>query len=536
MSHGVQSYSLPSLFPRIRWLVLVPALLILAFLLAWTTAGFRGLQGLGPFAVVALLTAVVMWAVWLVLSADRSFALPSWLAWTVVIAALLRLAGGVVWFTALPVFGYGNPAEMQGYVMADAHQRDQAAWELSRSDASLLQAFTGYRMADQYGGLLYLSALVYRYVGGGTHLPLQMVVIAAGFSALAVLFTWAFARRVWDEAAAKAAAWVLVLYPEAVLLGGSQMREAFTVTLTVAAFYGLVRYWQERTWPGLAWILGVLALSLPFSPPFSALLLGLLALQVVFMGGWQVLRRRRLWLILGFLAILAVTGAWLAWDQFAPQGVTNPVALFGWWLKKSAEWQAHLSESASGWIQKIFDRFLPAWAQTPFLILYGIVRPFLPAALLDTSAPIWKGIAIWRSLGWTALLAFLAYGSLLSWRLPGRRSAARGLSVVIWLVILLSSFRGGGDLWDGPRYRAAFAGLQAILAGWAWIEYRRSRDPWLRRILIGMGAMLAWFLPWYIRRYTPLEWPVVDLFKTIGLGLASAALLMFWDWVRGQSP
>jgi hypothetical protein len=48
--------------------------------------------------------------------------------------------------------------------------------------------------------------------------------------------------------------------------------------------------------------------------------------------------------------------------------------------------------------------------------------------------------------------------------------------------------------------------------------------------------MLAWFLPWYIRRYTPLEWPVVDLFKTIGLGLASAALLMFWDWVRGQSP
>jgi len=339
-----------------------------------------------------------------------------------------------------------------------------------------------------------------------------------------------------DEAAAKAAAWVLVLYPEAVLLGGSQMREAFTVTLTVAAFYGLVRYWQERTWPGLAWILGVLALSLPFSPPFSALLLGLLALQVVFMGGWQVLRRRRLWLILGFLAILAVTGAWLAWDQFAPQGVTNPVALFGWWLKKSAEWQAHLSESASGWIQKIFDRFLPAWAQTPFLILYGIVRPFLPAALLDTSAPIWKGIAIWRSLGWTALLAFLAYGSLLSWRLPGRRSTARGLSVVIWLVILLSSFRGGGDLWDGPRYRAAFAGLQAILAGWAWIEYRRSRDPWLRRTLIGLGAMLAWFLPWYIRRYTPLEWPVVDLFKTIGLGLASAALLMFWDWVRGQSP
>ncbi len=113
---------------------------------------------------------------------------------------------------------------------------------------------------------------------------------------------------------------------------------------------------------------------------------------------------------------------------------------------------------------------------------------------------------------------------------------ARGMSLVIWIVILLASFRGGGDVWDNPRYRAAFAGLQVALVSWSWIAYRRSGDPWMRRILIAVGVMLAWFIPWYLRRYTPLEWPVVDLFKTIGLGAASAVLLLFWDWVRANSP
>ena len=89
-------------------------------------------------------------------------------------------------------------------------------------------------------------------------------------------------------------------------------------------------------------------------------------------------------------------------------------------------------------------------------------------------------------------------------------------------------------MWDNPRYRAITAGLQAALVGWAWIEHRRVNDPWLRQVLISAAAIFAWFLPWYLRRYTPLTWPVVDLFKTIGLGFATAALLYLWDWARGE--
>ena len=535
MSRRLQGYLLFASSERAQWVIAIPALLIFALVLTWTASGFQSLREWSLFGAALLVGTLILWGGWRAVTSDRHLTLPAWLGWLLIGAAFVRLALGVVWFLALPAVGYGNPAEVQGYVMADAQVRDQAAWELAQSGKPLSQAFRGYRRADQYGGLLYLSAFIYRYLGGAAHQPLQIVIITAAFSALAVLLAWAFARSAWNEATANLAAWVLALFPEAVLLGSSQMREAFTVTLATAAFYGLVRYWQERTWKSLGWIVGPLLFSLPFSPPFAALLLALLAIQALFMGKWRILRQRRLWLVLVVLALLTVIGVWISWDRFAPEGVTNPIVLVGWWVKKSAGWQAYLSEHASGWIQRVFDKSLPLWAQGPFLVLYGIVRPFLPAALVDDSIPVWRGIAIWRSLGWTILLSLLAFGTWLAWSRTSGRGLARGLSLVIWIVLLLASFRGGGDQWDNPRYRASFAGLQAALVAWAWVEHRRSPDPWLRRILIGAGVMLAWFVPWYLRRYTSLSWPVVDLFKTIGLGLASAILLLFLDWVRRKS-
>jgi hypothetical protein len=94
--------------------------------------------------------------------------------------------------------------------MADASDRDQTAWQLASSEKPLFRAFQGgFRRVDQYGGLLYMSALTYRYLGGETHQPLVMVVITASFSALGVLFLWAFAKRAWDERIATLAAWYL---------------------------------------------------------------------------------------------------------------------------------------------------------------------------------------------------------------------------------------------------------------------------------------------------------------------------------------
>ena len=88
------------------------------------------------------------------------------LALLLVGAALLRLALGVLWYTSLPSAGYASPAELRGYVMADAYDRDRGAFELARSEKPLWRAFQGsYHRADQYGGLLFFSAWLYRYAG-----------------------------------------------------------------------------------------------------------------------------------------------------------------------------------------------------------------------------------------------------------------------------------------------------------------------------------------------------------------------------------
>lgn len=491
------------------------------------------------FGLALLLGAALLWGGWWLLRGEA----PRWLAWLTLGAALLRLGAGVLWYVALPLAGYQSPPEREGYIMADAYERDRTAWELAQADKPLIKAFAGnYRKADQYGGLLFLSALVYRYLGGETHQPLLMVIFTATFSALAIPFTWAFAHRAWGEPSAHIAAWGLALYPEAILLGSSQMREAFTLTLASVAFYGLLRWWQERSWEGILWMLVGLGLMLPFSPPGAALALAALLVQALALSGGalpsRLTKQRWFWAISGGLVMLIILGLWLTWRQYAPPGVTSPLGVLAFWLRKSAGYQAYLSERASGWVQKIFDT-TPEWAHLPLLLLYGVVQPFLPAAIGDFSgALIWRAIALWRALGWTLLLPFLVYAPLRLLRgvdKPGQANplawqVAVGASWVVWGVILIASFRGGGDPWDNPRYRAMFAGLQVAMAAWVWVAQRRQPDPWLRRILAGAALILAWFLPWYLRRYLYLPWPVVDFFKTLGLGVFSAILYWLGDW------
>jgi hypothetical protein len=160
-----------------------------------------------------------------------------------------------------------------------------------------------------------------------------------------------------------------------------------------------------------------------------------------------------------------------------------------------------------------------------------------------SEAPIWQWIAIWRAAGWSLLLAFLVYAPVRAFSLdkrvdPGRRIFALVFSAQVWFVILLASYRSGGDQWDNPRYRAAFAALQIALAAWAWVDQRsvvqplQRPDPWLRRLLWLVGSLLLWFIPWYLNRYVGFPWLARDLFKTLGLGLATAILLGLVDWVR----
>lgn len=520
-----------------RWKTILLTLISLAglsFGLAWISTRYMGLEGWGSFFIVLLLGLGVILGTWTALGRDQRLSPPKWLLWLVIGAALLRLCLGAFWFISLPVMGYGSRVEKQGYVMADAQSRDRNAWFLADSSKPLWTAFRDLRQVDQYVGMLYLSALVYRYLGSGYNQPLLMVVISAAVSSLAVLFTWAFVKRGLGDRAAPLAAWLVALYPEAALLGSSQMREAFLMTLVAMASYGVVRFWQDRDADSLAWLLGGLVLMIPFSPPAAAFLFLIIIVLAFAMEGRRVFHQMKFWLLLSGLVIVAGIGLWLVWDSIAPKGVSNPFALIGSWLQEAVRWQTLFVKRSSELVRSIF-RMTPDWAHGLILMAFGIAQPFLPAALLDDGLPIWRGIAIWRAAGWTVLLPFLMAVPFLLWQRSNQRRLLVGLTAIVWFGILLASLRAGGDLWDNPRYRVTLISLEAALAAWTWIEVRRQESPWLRRSFVSLGILLAWFFPWYFQRYNWFEWPVEELFKTIGMGFACVYLYLMLEIIKGKN-
>ncbi len=524
--------------PTRKFLITTIPLLALAFGLAWISSGYGSLAGWIPFTGVLTLGAGLIFGG---LYGLRKESMPPWLIRLTIGAALLRLGAGALWFAVLPPYGYDTKVNETGYVMEDAYVRDRAAWELGRSDRPLLSAFTDFRSADQYGGMLFVSAAVYRYTGSVAHMPLLMVVLTAAASALAVPLGWALARRLFDDDVARWTAWGLALYPEAILLGSSQMREAFIMPLVAAALYGLALNRRpregERRVTGLVWMVLAFGLMLPLSPTFAGILLGVLALLALALDEWRILRSKGLWLALagGLALVLAVV--WLGWEQIAPRlsdrQFDTPVEMAGYWLELSARWQARQTEQGSGVVQSVFDE-LPEAARLPILLAYGITRPLLPAQILAWGNPVWWALGVWRALGWTLLLLPLAFAPFRALGETRGRSLLFGVIAACWATILIAAFWGGGDQWDNPRYRVGFISLQVILACWAVLAQLRQPHPAGRRALGMALAILLWFVPWYLRRYTDFDlifgWTVVNVFKVLGAGLATGVLYILWDW------
>jgi len=493
-------------------------LLLLTFILAWVSSGFSNFSGWSSFIALSIICVSLFWITGQILKPDNP---PRWLLYLTIGAALLRLTLGVVWFLGLPAGGYDTEVQQAGYVMEDAYNRDIAARDLAKSDQPLSNSFQGFSSTDQYGGLLFLSAAVYRYLGSEDHYPLLMIMLTATVSGLAVAFTWAFSQRVWGDKVAALAAWGLALYPEAALLGSSQMREAFTVWLVPLAIYGLLRFRDDANLANGVFLAVSVALSIPLTWAFTPSLVLILVLVHLSLEGWELLRSTKTWIFLGIGFVTLIVALLLF------------INVQDLWLVQSAKWQAYVSANASGWVAREFER-LPVYGQVPFLVIYGIFRPILPAALVDTGPVIWTAIGLWRALGWTILLAMLVYATYMTLRLKEWARFPGALLLSSWAVSFTASYRGGGDLWDSPRYRSAFAAIQVSLAAWAWFRYRETGDPWLRRAVVSIFLMIAWFVPWYLRRYTTITWPISELYQVIGLGIVCSVLFIFWDWMRRE--
>jgi hypothetical protein len=478
----------------------------------------------------ALAFFVVLAPGWLILehlSASEKSAL---LRRLILASFLLRLALGLGLYLGLSLYGYPNEQERAGYLFTDAYRRDQQAWELAQSNRPLTDAFQQRFYADQYGGLLALSAALYRFLSPDAHRPLLIVGLGAWIGALGIYFFWKSAQKLLSPAAARNATWLFAFYPEMLLLSASQMREPFLITFGTMLLFALLQY-QEKKRISARILAGSLAGLLLISPG-TALAFG------IALGFWLWLESGRylslrVWLIVGLMTLL---GMFLFSLSVAGISVEkgHVLEVLGEWSRLAVRWSAYQLERSSGWVQKLFRETPPAF-QIPFIIGYGYLQPVLPGAFIEPSIPIRKAISILRATAWYALLPLLIFAFRAVWKAPAtERKRWLAFLVITWVWMTIASLRGGGDQWDTPRYRLFFLTFQAMLAAYAW----ERRDVWWPRLLWIEGFSLAIFFQWYLSRYYHIGGRL-PFFTMIGIIFAFAILIisgsLLWDRMRKKA-
>ena len=468
---------------RTRLVLSIILAAILGAIISILSTGAPFLAGWGAAFVLSFI------AVFCLLSAWKWGGGGSKLAWMVALAFGLRLALGIGVSFGLIAFGYQEEkVQHSGYLYADAFTRDNDAWTLAQSDKPILSSFQQQIVSDQYGGALALSASIYRFLSPDAHRRLLVLILTAFAAALGVPFFWKAVRQRWGDAVAIPATWILVLYPESVLLGGSQLREPFLIGLACIGFWAVFAWRKQRLAPAISAAAALLVMAL-FSWRVAVVAVGILL--VCFFLEYVEDVPRRAWRIAGWTAMAV--------------GIVG-VGVVSWsWMTTASNYDAYLSFTASGWVQKIVRALGDDW-KIPFATVYGLFQPVLPAILVDPALWIWRLIGVLRAGGWYALAPVFLYAFAASWKAKPRRDrillVGMALAGLVWIVI--SSSRAGGDQWDNPRYRTILLPWLALVAGWGWQYARRTQDAWLGRVAAAEVIFLAFFLAWYVSRYTGL--------------------------------
>ena len=454
------------------------------------------------------------------------------LGWMLLLAIVLRMGLGMAFSSILPAYGNDTEVQKAGYIFRDAYNRDVQSWELASSSNPLWRAFDKSYSTDQYGGLLFVSSLLYRYISPDAHRPWLIILLAALTAAIGVALAWKTADKLWGRSMALGVGWIMVLYPEAILMGSSQMREPFLVTLVAMAFWG-VTSWAENHRSSVAWMAGSLVGMLLFSP-------GIAAISIILLVGWIWLQRKewrvRWWWVAGAGVIVLLAFLLLSWSVGGSLQVkSGPLATLVTWLKYTMNFDASLTTFNSGWLQTVFMS-LPKPLHLPFIIAYGIAQPVLPAAIIDPGVWPVRLLGILRALGWYALIPLLLYSLLPIWKMTDKRQrlAWLWLWLVTWIWILLASARAGGDQWDNPRYRVILLIFQAALAVKALTWQRATHDRWLGRILAVEGVFLALFGYWYFTRKTILNMKIFNVFEVLAAIAVISAAILITGWLRDR--
>lgn len=498
--------------PTVRFaLIAVTAALVLAAPLVALGAGGWSWMGWLAASLLFFITIFILLLAWRWGGEERAVLV------MMVVAFLVRLVVGITLSLGLPTWGYPDNVEHQaGYIGTDAYRRDTDAWTLATSGGNLLSAFTNEYATDQYGGMLSISAFIYRFLSPDVHRPFFILILTAFASAAGIPFLWRAIKPRWGRRTALWACWILALYPDVILSGSAQMRDPFLISLIAIAFWAVSTWkdaWVKNSLVFAAGILGLLVFSWRTAvAACGAFIIFFLLDEIV--NRWQSRWKTAVWIALG-IAILVV-----AVLSFA-------------WFREAARYDVYLTEASSGKIQAILDRLGAGW-KIPFITTYGLAQPVLPAALVAFTRPVMSIIGIFRALGWYALAPLLIYALFTVWKIKSPQEKRLFIWIIgfclIWVVV--SSLRAGGDSWDNPRYRVVFLPWLALLAGWAVNRAIETRDVWLMRWLVIETIFLILSINFYLFRYAQIGVLISFEMTMLLAAIAGVAVLVggaLWD-------
>jgi len=297
--------------------------------------------------------------------------------------------------------------------------------------------------------------------------------------------------------------------------------------------WGFLQVQQDHTRHGWLW-LGASLIGMLLISPVTALI------TLIILMGWMYLageRGRLAWwpgLMAALLFVVAMLLLSWALNRQGNLDSGTPVGVIGNFLREAVKWDVYQLERGSGWVQKLFDE-MPEWLRLPFVVIYGVLQPVLPAAVIEPTTITWRLIAVLRAVGWYMLLPMLVLSFPVAAALASGNEGRllRWIGIVTWSWILLAALRGGGDQWDNPRYRAMLLLWQAILASHAWVWWRAARSPWGLRILAMEAVLLLFFGEWYAYRYLHIgvQMAFGQMVAAI-LGVWAVIVLGGWLWDR----
>ncbi len=452
-----------------------------------------------------------------------------------------RLAFLILAPIGLLLWGYSSNRNLKGLVQRDAVNAVDTAWIAAQPGHSLIDAF--HRApGDNTGGITTAGVAIFRLLSPDVERTLLLGLFASVLTSLTVIAVYRLGRGLFSPGVAKAAALIVAVYPEAVMIGSSHQQLAYMTlifSMALLALAGVIRKTEPVAGdPGLpgrrqAVILLAAMTALGFLVGYQFAILGVMC-GVIFALWFSDPKKRIgriLWIGAGAVVFVLVVIRVLAALDVIPSAWDLLFKQYRFLYSMAWEEFDKLKAAGGG---DFFQNVLTTMERGPAFILaaiYGLARPALPAAIgyRNTSAEggfFWQLLNFYRSLGWYALLPLLLYGTLKSLRGILSRKPEAILMFLFWVVAIVGSYRAFGDEWDNPRYRLFAIAPMALLAAWAWITQREQKDPWFMRIVIPFATATVSLTVWYILRdYASVNFPALPSIAVIGVITAVAFVL-----------